>query len=105
MENTAVTGPRPKSKLRADFSSLIKYNVLKKTRKVIRMFAAFGAGSIGLRGRYTLLPQLTSCQGTDSCPGSHGSKTKILTNGKLHVEQRDSVDCKHHKIWYQERCC
>lgn len=58
-----------------------------------------------LWSRYILVQPLTSCQGTDSCPGSHGSKTKILTNGKFHVEQRNSVDCKHHKVWYQECCC
>ena len=47
----------------------------------------------------------TSCDRTESCPSAHGSKTEVLTNSKLHIEKRDSIDCQHDKVRYEERGC
>lgn len=47
----------------------------------------------------------TSCNGTKSGPGSNSSKAEVLADSELHVEQRNSVDCKHYKVRYQEGGC
>lgn len=51
------------------------------------------------------LIQITSCNGTDSRPGSNSSTTKVLANSELHVEQRNSVNGKHYKVRYEEGGC
>ena len=47
----------------------------------------------------------TSCNRTESSPGSYGSKAEVLANSELHVEQRDSIDCKHYEVRDQEGGC
>ena len=53
----------------------------------------------------SITKRLTSGHRAESCPGTNSSKTQVLTDCQFHIKQRDPIDCKHHKVWYQESCC